>query len=98
MLLKLLFITKQIFKHRSKKACALWVCFTLNKEYKEKTVMTVTKKTPTRGLDSMSLHLHINTFLKIISIKQLLSSQAHPHVETCLSCCGHLQTNSECLT
>lgn len=53
----------------------------LNKESKEKIVMTVTKKPPTRRLDSMYQHLHINTFLKIISIKQLSSSQVHLQVK-----------------
>lgn len=53
----------------------------LNKESKEKIVMTVTKKPPTRRLDSMYQHLHINTVLKFTSIKQLPSSEVHLHVK-----------------
>lgn len=61
--------------------------------------MTVTKKTPTRRLDSMYMHLHISTFLKIISIKQLPSSQVHLHVSCPYHATyGHLQTNSKYLT
>lgn len=60
--------------------------------------MTVTKKTPTRRLDSMYMHLHINTFLKIISIKQLPSSQVHLHVRPpYYANYSHLQAHSEYL-
>lgn len=61
--------------------------------------MTVTHKPPARRMGSMYTHLHINTFLKTIRIKQLPSSQVLLHVRPPYHAnYGHLQTNSEHLT
>lgn len=70
----------------------MWVCFPLTKN-KEKIAMTVTKKTPTRRLDSTYMHLYADRFLNVQSVCQLPSSECHLQVRVPYQCYIPVQKN-----